>query len=70
MGIMIETLDAFGAAMREAEKYRKILRQRFGLTDYQIGTMVQGRGATKSRNYLSDYGKAVIAAKRRLEQRS
>jgi hypothetical protein len=28
MGVMVETLDAFGRAMAEAERHRKILRQR------------------------------------------
>ena len=33
MGVMVEALDAFGRAMVEAERYRAILRKRFGLTD-------------------------------------
>jgi hypothetical protein len=33
MSIMVETLNAFGAAMAEAEKHRTILKKRFGLTD-------------------------------------
>jgi hypothetical protein len=67
MNVMIEALDAFGAAMVEAEKHRKILRQRFGLTDLQIGTLTLAR--RKRRSPMSDYTAAVLAAKRRLKNR-
>jgi hypothetical protein len=67
MSIMIEALDAFGAAMAEAEKHRKILRQRYGLTDHQIGTLTLAR--RKRSSVMSDYKAAVLAAKRRLENR-
>jgi hypothetical protein len=67
MSIMVEALDAFGAAMAEAEKYRKILRQRCGLTDHQIGTLTLAR--RKRSSPMSDYTAAVLAAKQRLANR-
>lgn len=68
MAVMVETLDAFGRAMAEAEKHRKTLRQRFGLTDHQIGTMTLAR--RKRGSVVSDYKAAVFAAKLRMEKRS
>jgi len=67
MAVMIEALDAFGAAMAEAEKHRTILRKRFGLDDQQIRMMTMAR---RKRNGMSDYKAAVLAAKQRLESRS
>lgn len=61
---MAQTLDDFGAAMAEAERHRKTLRQKFGLTDQQIGLMVLAR---RPKKIMSDYTAAVIAAKQRLE---
>jgi hypothetical protein len=69
MGTMTQALDEFAAASRKAVRHRKLLRQKFGLTDEQIGWMVRGRSATKSLNYLSDYTAAVIAAKKRLDNK-
>jgi hypothetical protein len=66
-GVMLETLDAFGRAMAEAEKHRTILRKRFGLTDHQIGTMTLA--LRKRGSVMDDYKAAVIAAKRKLELR-
>jgi hypothetical protein len=60
MSVMVETLDAFGRAMMEAERHRKILRQRFGLTDQQIGMMTLAR---RKPSTMSGYKKAVLAAK-------
>jgi hypothetical protein len=68
MSIMVETLNAFGAAMAEAEKHRTILKKRFGLTDQQIGMMTLAQ--RRKRSVMSDYKAAVLAAKRRLENRS
>jgi hypothetical protein len=67
MGVMVETLDAFGRAMAEAEKHRKILRKRFGLTDQQIGAMTLAR---RKPSTMSRFSSAVLAAKRRMENRS
>lgn len=67
MGVMVEALDAFGRAMVEAERHRAILRKRFGLTDQQIGMMTLAR---RERSPMSEYKKAVLAAKRRLEKMS
>ena len=67
MGVMVETLDAFGRAMAEAEKHRKILRQRFGLTDHQIGAMTLARRKPRTMN---NFTSAVLAARLRMEQRS
>jgi len=66
-GVMLETLDAFGRAMAQAEKHRTILRKRFGLTDDQIGTMTLA--LRKRGSVMDDYKAAVIAAKRKLELR-
>ena len=60
---MIQTLEAFGVAMAEAERHRKTLRQNFGLTDQQIGMMVLARRPKKA---VNDYTAAVLAAKQRL----
>jgi hypothetical protein len=67
-GVMVEALDAFGAAMAEAEKHRTILRKNFGLNDQQIGLMTLARRRRK-RSVMGDYGNAVLAAKMRLENR-
>ncbi len=65
MGRMAIELDAFGAAMREAEKHRRVLRQRYGLTDRQIGSMVLAR-QPKSQSVFGAYEQAVFAAKKRM----
>jgi hypothetical protein len=67
MGVMVETLDKFGAAMAEAEKHRTILRKRFGLTDHQIGAMTLAR---RKPSGMSNYQSAVLAARLRMENRS
>jgi hypothetical protein len=67
MSVMVEALDAFGAAMAEAEKHRKILRQRCGLTDHQIGMLTLAR---RKRSVMGDYTAAVLTAKRRLASRA
>jgi hypothetical protein len=67
MSVMVEALDAFGAAMAEAEKHRKTLRQRFGLSDQQIGMLTLAR--RKRSSPMSDYTAAVLVAKRRLAAR-
>lgn len=66
MGRMLDTLDAFGAAMREAEKHRKVLRQNFGLTDAEIGRMTLAR-RPKPRSVFGQYADAVLAAKKRMQ---
>jgi hypothetical protein len=67
MGVMVETLDAFGRAMAEAEKHRTILRKRFGLTDQQIGMMVLAQ--RRKRGVMGDYKAAVLAAMQKMENR-
>jgi len=67
MGVMVEELDAFGRAMVEAERHRTILRKRFGLTDQQIGAMTLAR---RKRSAMSEYKAAVLAAKRRMGNKS
>ncbi len=64
---MVTELNAFADAIAEAEKHRAILRQRFGLTDHQIGSMVIAR--REPRTMTSDYVVAVLAAKTKLEAR-
>ena len=66
-GVMVTTLNAFGAAMAQAEKHRAILRKKFGLTDHQIGMMTLA--LRKRGTVMDDYKAAVIAAKRKLELR-
>jgi hypothetical protein len=68
MSLMVETLDAFGRAMAEAEKHRRRLRDTFGLSDHQIGTMTLARRKTP-RSAMSQYAAAVLDAKRKLEIR-
>jgi hypothetical protein len=65
---MVQALDAFGSAMAEAEKHRKILRQKFGLSDHQIGTLTLSR--RPKRTMMNDYAAAVLAAKQKLGNRS
>jgi len=68
MSIMLEALDAFGAAMAEAEKHRTTLKKRFGLDDRTIGTLTLAR--RKRSSPMSEYKKAVLAAaKLRLESK-
>lgn len=68
MSQMVQTLDAFSRAMSEAEKHRRCLRETFGLTDYQIGTMTLARRKTP-RSAMSQYAAAVLTAKRKLERK-
>lgn len=67
MAIMVEALDAFARAMAEAERHRKILRQKCGLTDQQIGAMVLAR---RKPSTMNKFASAVLAARLRMENRS
>jgi hypothetical protein len=67
MSIMVETLDKFAVAMAEAEKHRKILCQKCGLTDQQIGAMTLAR---RKPSTMNKFASAVLAARLRMEQRS
>lgn len=67
MGVMVETLNKFAVAMAEAEKHRRILRKRFGLSDYQIGTMTLAR---RKPSTMNKFASAVLAARLRMENRS
>jgi hypothetical protein len=64
--LLQSTIAAFAQAMDGAEVHRKVLRQRFGLTDQQIGTMVLARRGAKSRHPYSEFAKAVAVAQRKL----
>lgn len=66
MAVMIEELQAFANAMDVAEKHRKVLRERYGLTDFQIGTLTLAR--RKRSNVFGDFRAAVIAAKMRMNK--
>jgi hypothetical protein len=60
------SIAAFAKAMEGAEVHRKVLHQRFGLTDQQIGMMVLARRGVKSRHPYAEFAKAVHAAQKRL----
>jgi hypothetical protein len=64
---MVAELNAFADAIAEAEKHRAILRNRFGLSDRQIGMMTLAR--RKPRNVMSAFAAATLAAKLKLEKR-
>lgn len=61
-----QSIASFSAAMVEAEKHRAVLRQRYGLTDQQIGMMTLAHRGPKSRHPYAEYAKAVHAAQRKL----
>jgi hypothetical protein len=68
MGKMTDELDAFDRAMRVAETHRRCLRDRYGLSDAQIGQLTLARRRTP-RSVMGQYAAAVVTAKRRLEER-
>lgn len=57
-------LDQFAKAVTEAERHRRVLQQRFGLTNKQIGLFVMER---QRRTPLQQLAQATLAAKQRLQ---
>ena len=63
-GRMVETLRRFDVTMARAEKHRKILRDKYGMTDFQIGNAVLAQ--RKPRGPYHQLAAAVLAAKTKL----
>jgi hypothetical protein len=60
-------IQGFARAMRDGSEHKAILKNRFGYTDEQIGTLAKAALGKRKRRPYHDLAGAVLRAKRRLD---